>query len=743
MLCTCAVVREYVIALFSPEELVALQQKVVDAFCQNRPCSQDPLIHCGKIWRTFGEPVDDCGRYVNEQISHHIKIALDLDDSDDSSVPQCAHSWACHWPGAEVRPDMITDAVVMETWLALSSTRLWSLFEKAVAAEDWWLAVCVGGFGGFTLTAILESGEGFNMFFAGKLNNEMEAWFDVLPKVLSARPPQLTTAQHESWELRLRMFLIPIFAKKVVYGKIFPFLKFEEYADNTERVVYLLENTDAGRRDPNDAATMGGAETLNRRSIAGEFLAHDQHYLKGWQTGMTSALREGQGAAVQKHINSAIWHSPMLRLPEWNWDLMDRAFEECTIDPHMITGIFPDEFYSASLGLWPALRGDIPKGNHLLDEYIRFEQSFAAGEESFAGMPRDGGIMESFQKVIGPFYAAAHFVPLALYTLGRDQDAADYMKGVGLTWETAESVAEMVQSDVSASVLAVLRYGVRKKGTTEGSPYMTWSEEDVVWSIKLQYVLVTTWREVPPADVVAALPSPEVLDSYCGDISSIPGMQTRTRNGFASLTLLAALVCEKLEKPDDALLYVAKALRTEPRENFVKARVAAVEAAVAEIITNIELVKKAPEPIQEQIRGAMQAGAPGLRQLVKMTLDSPQTTATAGKSDAFKAEVEQRLLSAGDFIRVLQAQFSEVELPEGAADAVKEEAQQQPIFETEIDPSIDTRPTTITQGQALRGRALAAQGQTVEAEVAFEEAARVAHSSGLRLYELFAVRQAD
>ena len=202
-------------------------------------------------------------------------------------------------------------------------------------------------------------------------------------------------------------------------------------------------------------------------------------------------------------------------------------------------------------------------------------------------------------------------------------------------------------------------------------------------------------------------------------------------------------MCEKLEKPDDALLYVAKALRTEPRENFVKTRVAAVEAAVAEIITNIELVKKAPEPIQEQIRGAMQAGAPGLRQLVKMTLDSPQTTATAGKSDAFKAEVEQRLLSAGDFIRVLQAQFSEVELPEGAADAVKEEAQQQPIFETGIDPSIDTRPTTITQGQALRGRALAAQGQTVEAEVAFEEAARVAHSSGLRLYELFAVRQAD
>ena len=60
--------------------------------------------------------------------------------------------------------------------------------------------------------------------------------------------------------------------------------------------------------------------------------------------------------------------------------------------------------------------------------------------------------------------------------------------------------------------------------------------------------------------------------------------------------------------------------------------------------------------------------------------------------------------------------------------------------EEEIDPTIDTRPTTITQGQALRGRVLAAQGKKAEAEAAFEEAVKTAHTCGLRLFEMFALR---
>lgn len=56
------------------------------------------------------------------------------------------------------------------------------------------------------------------------------------------------------------------------------------------------------------------------------------------------------------------------------------------------------------------------------------------------------------------------------------------------------------------------------------------------------------------------------------------------------------------------------------------------------------------------------------------------------------------------------------------------------------DPTIDLRPTTAAQGQSLRGRMLAATGKKVEAEAAFEEAIEVSHRTGLRLFEMLALR---
>ena len=43
-------------------------------------------------------------------------------------------------------------------------------------------------------------------------------------------------------------------------------------------------------------------------------------------------------------------------------------------------------------------------------------------------------------------------------------------------------------------------------------------------------------------------------------------------------------------------------------------------------------------------------------------------------------------------------------------------------------------------GHTLRGRMLAAQGKKAEAEAAFEEAIEVSHRTGLRLLEMFALR---
>ena len=58
----------------------------------------------------------------------------------------------------------------------------------------------------------------------------------------------------------------------------------------------------------------------------------------------------------------------------------------------------------------------------------------------------------------------------------------------------------------------------------------------------------------------------------------------------------------------------------------------------------------------------------------------------------------------------------------------------------DTDPTTDRRPTTHAVAHALRGRALNSQGKAVEAEAAFEQAIEIAHRTGLRLYEAFALR---
>jgi hypothetical protein len=415
----------------------------------------------------------------------------------------------------------------------------------------------------------------------------LEPWFEVLRKLYDTRlrPPQLTAAQHESWELRTRMILSQWFLNTELVASTFPFLKVEHFADNTERIVHLLEHTDAGRMDPADAAILGGAGDKMKRLFAGEFLAHDREYLKDWRKGMASALREGQDVIIQQHINSFVYHSPLLRLSEWSWDLLDRAFDVCVCDPMKSTGTMQGEFASNALGLWPALRGDISRGNQLLDDYIQTSKAIASGKMNIPVFP-EGETQENFRTLMGPIDVAGHYMSLALHILGRDQDAADLLANYGFSWTTADSVVdELAQSDGVVSLMEMLQLAPRARGSTETSVRTTVTAEDLSWSIKLQHVLVTASPASPSAaDVLAALPSPEVLDSYVGDINpGAPGAYTRTRSSFVSLTLLAALVVEKLGKLDDALLYVAKALRTEPRESFVKARAVAVEAAAVEI----------------------------------------------------------------------------------------------------------------------------------------------------------------
>ena len=724
-----------------------LQRKVVGAFCQNRPNSEDPKIHRLPIWRLAGEPVDECGAYVNDQMRHHITTGLALESRAHDEVPEYAHSWICHWPGAEFRYDGIYDTIAQTTWTVLGSTRLETLFWKAVAAEDWWLAYCTGGLAGYLFVkCALENG--FGMMARGEFNEIIVASSKAAVKAMETRPPQLTTAQHESWELRTRMNLSAWLSKgtipKPVATAMLSTLGDSFVDENKQQIIHLLENTDAGRLDPMDVATLSGAAELTSAYIAGDFFKHDQLYIEFFQAAATSALQRGQ-AGAQECIASFNFNAPVLRMPEWKWDQLDRALEIYDYDPDLGTAaLASSDKPSPMMSLWPAVRaGDIAKSNQCFDTLIKVTKDIAAGESSIAGMP--AAEMAQLMTSLSQMDTASGAIH-ALHLLGRDQDATDLMNSLQTTWATADAVIdELVQSPAAAMVTA-LGLGIRPRGSMARLPGIPSSAEDYSWTIRLSYVLVTTRRDVSAAEVVAALPSPDVLDSYVGDISEISGEQRRTRDGMHSLTLLAALVCEKLDKLDDALLYVDQALRRTPRQTFVEARAAVVAdatTAATEIIATMQHVKSFPEPVQEAIKGALQLGEPGIRQLITMTVNNPQTASTAGKSDGFKADVAAQLL-VGDFEEVLKAQYPEVQIAEGGNEAQAAAAAAAAAVgagsEEEIDPTIDTRPTTITQGQALRGRVLAAQGKKAEAEAAFEEAVKTAHTCGLRLFEMFALR---
>ena len=202
-------------------------------------------------------------------------------------------------------------------------------------------------------------------------------------------------------------------------------------------------------------------------------------------------------------------------------------------------------------------------------------------------------------------------LPWALYTVGRGADAASLMADTGLIWATADARAE--EHTPTEPMM--------RPFSSEPDDFHRFCTEDLAWSIKLQYVLCTTWREVPPADVIAALPSPDVLDSYMTQVCTASGRNERLRLGFTNLLLQAAEVCEKLDRHADALLYLTMALR-------VKAN----------------------------------------------------------------------------------------------------------------DPTTDMRPTTQALGLSVKGRVLAALGKQDEAEAAFEQAVDVSHRTGLRLFEMFALR---
>ena len=79
-----------------------------------------------------------------------------------------------------------------------------------------------------------------------------------------------------------------------------------------------------------------------------------------------------------------------------------------------------------------------------------------------------------------------------------------------------------------------------------------YAADDLGWTMKLQYVLCTTWREVhvhvPTDDGVAALPSPELLESYML-VASTPDQLCLVCTRLASVWRLSRLRMAETAQP--------------------------------------------------------------------------------------------------------------------------------------------------------------------------------------------------
>eukprot|EP01051_Picozoa_sp_SAG22_P002548 SAG22_NODE_115_length_19315_cov_10.458368_9_plen_1069_part_00 len=108
------IIRDYTVASWSPEELQAAHQKVVDAFSQ---CRASQIYGWNALDRS------ELGAYVVNEISHHVRAAFEPDRwrANESFI-----AWV------DSVPDVIADAA----WDCLSAVDLGELIEQGAAAGD-------------------------------------------------------------------------------------------------------------------------------------------------------------------------------------------------------------------------------------------------------------------------------------------------------------------------------------------------------------------------------------------------------------------------------------------------------------------------------------------------------------------------------------------------------------------------------------------------------------------------------
>eukprot|EP01043_Picozoa_sp_COSAG02_P047012 COSAG02_NODE_4462_length_5335_cov_42.590718_3_plen_660_part_00 len=585
---------------------------MVEAFAAHRPLLiEEPVDKLCGLTSWHLESGDECSQYVHNEIDGHLRgIGLDL----CAEVPECVKTWLCHYPQEN---ELIVNAV--RKLLGLQG--LIKVAENAARVGDDWLVHMASW--SFLNENNRLYGPGHIWYKGSPVHHRLESfWPGPLRRLLfepkTECPRQLTAREYEHFVLH--ECLTWEWLKNFSGGSGHDIAEWsgvswwkEEYTSaGRKRLIHILENTEIGRAHKKDAAKVSQDEETAKHENTGNFSTLDPIEMTDWRQDTQEKLLVGDSRKLLTALTEV--NPRWFRLPEWSWDLLESIDFVAALhsfdfahETKELAELGGPPRYAAFLALISAVRGDLDVANQVLDYRAELDIEVLKAIEDRKQYQRAGAVDHFGTR-------AVHYgMPWVLCMLGRTADAEAMMNRFGLTWTTAQARADAV-ADFDDPF-------TRKRGA-QVSVYNLWSAEDWHWSTKLQYVLCTTWREVASADVIATLPSPEVLEAHIAKVNPHPGRSASiTGPAVLNLLLLAAEVCEKLERPADALLYLDRALRVDPH-----------------------------------------------------------------------------------------------------------------------DPATDIRPITRAVGLALRGRMLTAIGKREEGKAAFEEAIEVSHRTGLRLLEMFALR---
>ena len=362
---------------------------------------------------------------------------------------------------------------------------------------------------------------------------------------LEHKPASWSVAQWEHGNLSTRCLFMTFFA---LFG-----IPLEERTKNLKLLTELLESTELGRTRPELGETalweLQGRPQLQTGRVE---LGHPL-LLEFWQK---RVARDGGFPTTLVYLFPGAFNELpcLVRLPGWRWDLCgDDAEVPAVANTQEYSQIGATGMnYTTAGPYFSALRGNVGAANSAFDTNVASLHSMMADTDpaAVAAISVDAGITRAFL----PF----ELVPVLL-SLQRTEDAARILTTLGLTWATADAAADRMEAAWSApgglgSILKSVQL-IRPRGSPARAaepPDFTlpfFSVEGWVWTVKLCFVLCTTWREVPEADVIAALPSPEQLDAYVKGTSAM-------MYGFTCLHLLAAQVCDPPRNSDPQELFL-------------------------------------------------------------------------------------------------------------------------------------------------------------------------------------------